>query len=392
MKAKLTALFFLIMLAMVLHGYLTNHYYPLHYGISQEPASCNVGETFNCDAVAASPYSQFLGIPLSVFGFVTHLVLLILVLIWWLRLSDEPKVWLHSAFLLGGISFGSSLVMGLISVTQLSTYCLVCIVLYVLSLLIFALLYLLVEKPLRPFEQLLSQGRVALIMVALVPIGALLVHRSILQSYGGDKLQLMLGSLVEAWENSPTSNINDTAPSFQMGSSDQNAKMVIAEFADFRCGHCKDAAPSLHAFVKANEQNVQFRYFSFPLDGDCNSLIPRGDGISCLLSAAVICAEDRQKGRAMHDEIFANFETFSRSSQKSEVTKKLISLAEGLSVSDQDFEACLTSDDTRAKIKTQIELASKVGVQGTPTILVNGKKLNQGQRILVLEKVLKRIK
>ena len=390
-KNKVIGLLFLILLSIILHGYLTSHYYPLHYGIAQEPAGCNISEKFNCDAVAASPYAQVLGIPLSVFGIITHIVLLFLVLGWWLSLADEPKVWLRSALGLSLVSLLASLVMGAISATQLSTYCLVCIFLYFLSFGIFFLLLRLSEKPHPQLFDCLQSGKVPLGLIVSIPLVAWLTHKSVYQGYDGDKLELALKSLVEAWERAPQSSIEETMPSFVMGAKG-SPKMVIAEFADFRCGHCKFAAPTLHAFVKAHEKHVQLRFFSFPLDGDCNDLVPGGDGISCLLASAVICAETAQQGRDMHDQIFAAFNEFSRTSKKSEVKSNLTQMAEKLGLESSQFEECLAAVETRDQLKAQIKLGDRVGVKGTPTILVNGKKLNQGQRLMVLEKVFSSLK
>ena len=56
MKQKVFAALVAFALAMLVHGYLTMHYYPIVYGYASGPSLCNVGAKLDCDAVTASAY------------------------------------------------------------------------------------------------------------------------------------------------------------------------------------------------------------------------------------------------------------------------------------------------------------------------------------------------
>ena len=60
-----------ILLAVI--GLGTSVYSTMHHievkASGQTDAACNINDTFSCDAVALSKYSELFGIPLGVFGF-----------------------------------------------------------------------------------------------------------------------------------------------------------------------------------------------------------------------------------------------------------------------------------------------------------------------------------
>ncbi|MCB0411474.1 MAG: hypothetical protein KDD22_03040, partial [Bdellovibrionales bacterium] len=146
-KILTTLLLFCILVSIGVHGYLTSHYYPLQYGFATGDAVCNVNEAFNCDAVAASTYSTFFSIPLSVWGLATNFMLFVSVLVFWLGLSEKRELWGRISVYLSTLTLGASLVMATLSLTQLSVYCLFCILLYILSIAIFGLAAKLIGFP-----------------------------------------------------------------------------------------------------------------------------------------------------------------------------------------------------------------------------------------------------
>src|SRR3989344_2780420 len=61
----------LALMGMLIMGYLISIYFS-----SGGITLCNFGESFSCDKVNTSPYSELLGIPVSVFGFIYFLIIL----------------------------------------------------------------------------------------------------------------------------------------------------------------------------------------------------------------------------------------------------------------------------------------------------------------------------
>ena len=63
----------LIVLLLTLIGllcslYSTHHFVGVNYQLLDEPAACNLNDTFSCDDVNLSPYARFLRIPIAVWG------------------------------------------------------------------------------------------------------------------------------------------------------------------------------------------------------------------------------------------------------------------------------------------------------------------------------------
>ena len=165
-----------------------------------------------------------------------------------------------------------------------------------------------------------------------------------------------------------------------MGASADKATMTIVEFADFRCGHCANAAKPLKTFAKANP-DVRFEFQAFPLDGACNEAIPQANGTSCALAYMAHCANEQGKGFEASDWIFERQRSWL---SKTVVEEKVDDMVADLGIDKDSLMECYKSDETHEAIKAQAELGKKVGVLGTPTIYVNNRKLPGGQMIPVL--------
>ncbi len=110
---------------------------------------------------------------------------------------------------------------------------------------------------------------------------------------------------------------------------------------------------------------VDARYF--PLDGSCNPEIgARGKNpVRCLAAQAQICMEGRPGREAFTSKIYAG--------QQGLNEDRLYSLAAPF-MSREELDTCAQSSDTARKLADDIEWATAVGIDGTPLVLVNGKK------------------
>lgn len=425
MNKKFLAALIIFVLSIALHGYLTSHYYPLKFGVSSGESLCNISQTFDCDSVSASPYSTFMSVPMSVWGISANSAIVLLMILSWFGLGDRLLRW---AFLLAGLSVVASVVMASISLLAMSTYCLFCITLYVLSFIGFELFRRSFDSPVMPelikdLRMLASDYRslffVVLMIPALVflwsqstiygtlatavfvgvaittslefkdlalalmfiPVTAFLSHASFVQGYNGAELQQSVRSSIFDWQASPV--IEFSAPPLAVHGPEKNqARMTIVEFADFRCIHCKNAVTSLKAFKRAH-QDVRFEFYSFPLDGECNSEIESGNGVSCRLAKAMYCAKDQ--AWEMHDLIFDHFETFVRAPQVSSVDQELKQFTHKLNIDWSGLEECMESPEAQDVIHQQVQDAVRARVRGTPSFYVNGRKLDRGQQLPVLQ-------
>jgi protein-disulfide isomerase/uncharacterized membrane protein len=361
----------------LLLSYLSVKHYQLKSGTTAEASACNINETFNCDAVSASTYSEFLSLPMSVWGLMTQLSLLILLAIYAFSASPNAN---RMAFILSAINMIAVVIMAIISVTLLNTYCLFCLISYATILIAFLCIWKLQDD--YKWSAFLGEQKIYLAFLIAVPIGAYIINDKVLgEAYRN--IEKNLSFYILQWQKSPEKQI-PALESVSYGASAETAKMTIVEFADFNCIHCKHAAPVLHSFVKSHP-NTRLLFYHFPLDGACNPSIPR-QGVSCDMAKAVFCGHKlSSKGWDSHQ---AMFET--EKPQTLEEATALVSSKAG--ISSEELNTCMSDPNTKTAIETQAKLGTELGVQGTPAVFVNNKLLSGGNLMPVLKEAYKSLK
>lgn len=380
------------LLALVTHGYLTAQNYRLKSGMADSKSMCNINSQFNCDAVALSKYSEVLGIPVAVWGIATNAVLLLFLIILLLRFSINSGRVAQFNFYLSALVLGASVVMGALSITQLGTYCLFCIAAYVLSAVqAFASYQTLMVEDEAPKNRMslditgtIHEQKWILGVIVLVPAIAWLGNRMGRDAFGQSLAPHLISESVAFWKTNATQNFNvNEGLSYTIGNPEQ-AKMTIVEFADFMCSHCKMAATPLHIFTESRP-DVRLIFKPYPLDGTCNaSITQKRDGYRCRLAGATLCAQSlKQKGWVAHDWIFERQSELSSMKWDAD----LASIAIAIGATTEELKACVDSPATQELLLRLSAEGAAAKIQGTPTIFVNGKKLDSGQFVQVLEGV-----
>lgn len=372
------------------HIYLTLHFYPIKFGFSTGQSICNLSAKFDCDAVAASAYSSIFGMPIALWGAATNAVLFVLILLSWLEWSDNPERLKRWTLLLAGATFSASVVMGVISLTQMQSYCLFCISVYALSTIVFFSIYGLSHEPFwegikRDIPLLFAESKGILIGYAMVPILAVLGHQMFMQNLGASQIDRIVQDSVEEWERAPKQDFV-AKPSLVVGPAADQAAMTLVEFADFRCGHCRHASYTLDAFVKSHP-DVRFEFYSFPLDGACNEKIQGATGMSCRLAFAVVCAEKEGKGWELHGALYNKQDQVNSLTSTNELDPLLAQTVAPLGLNWERMQTCMNDPGTQDAVKAQAKQGGLVNVQGTPTMFANGRQLNGGQLLPVLAAV-----
>lgn len=138
-----------------------------------------------------------------------------------------------------------------------------------------------------------------------------------------------------------------------------NAPVTIVEFSDFQCPYCILAVPQIQAILKAYPTQAKLIFKQFPLEIHSRAF---------LAASAAIAANDQGKFWPMHDAMFAHHDDLSR--------ETFVKLAKDLGLDVARFEKDLDSDETKRAVEKDVEDGDKAGVQGTPTIFVNGQRYN----------------
>jgi protein-disulfide isomerase len=134
-----------------------------------------------------------------------------------------------------------------------------------------------------------------------------------------------------------------------------NAPVTMLEYADFECPYCQQIQPVLQRLETEFKGKLAFAYKDFPLPMHPDA--PKA-------AEAAHCAAAQGKYWEFHDKIFDN---------KQLSVPALKETARTLHLDGAAFDACLDSGKMAGVVKDQAAEATAYGMQGTPSILVNGR-------------------
>ena len=140
-----------------------------------------------------------------------------------------------------------------------------------------------------------------------------------------------------------------------------DAKVTIVEFSDYQCPFCSQAEPLMDQVMAAYPKDVKRVYKQFPLTSIHPNAMPA--------SKAAVAAGKQGKFWEMHAKLFGNQRELSPENYKK--------WAEELKLDVAKFEKDMASPEVQAMIDKDMQDAKAADVTGTPTIFVNGKRLQQ---------------
>jgi protein-disulfide isomerase len=197
------------------------------------------------------------------------------------------------------------------------------------------------------------------IVLGLVALaGAFLVYRQV--SGGGGSAATTLAPVVLSPEEL------NRVPGISVGRPD--APVVVMEFADFQCPGCAQFArfskPLLSDHIESG--HVRFVYYDFPLvQIHANAM---------LAARAGRCANEQDRFWPYHDLLYG------RQSQWSGAQRPVglfVEYAGQVGLDASRFGECLRSDRYQTEVSQSYELGRSLQVDGTPTLFVNLKRVQQ---------------
>jgi predicted DsbA family dithiol-disulfide isomerase/uncharacterized membrane protein len=329
--------------------YLTNHFFELHYptGLSGK-SLCNLSGFFSCDSASFSPASSLLKVPISVFGLLFSLILLFGTFI-------TSKAIEGTNHFLIRLNFVGCISLGIYSIIALHTLCPVCAIYYLFSGFM-AVLYFKGSTLTKPSLKILA------IYAVVVLIGAGITYATI---SGKEKNNdILKQGLISQYDNLP----NVGLPSFESPYalikstekfSDAPIKLLI--FSDFECPACKALADYMPKVIARYKGHINILYNFYPLDNSCNPRIPRPmHQNACHAARLASCfTEDFNE---IHDEIFDAQDELS--------SKWITNFAKA-----KGKEDCVKNQAATDMVLQTINLASQYEIKSTPTLIVNGVKI-----------------
>jgi len=367
-KAILVALLALSAIGFGVAVHLTR----IHYFTHTDPAyhsMCAVSETVNCETVAESAYSVFLGLPVSCWGLLAYALFASLAILGLSRSRLHPT-WPRGALLcLAAAALAGSAVLAFLSFFRIDSMCIFCMILYAVNTALFALSAALAVRSRRSpvalvaadLKAALQRPLQALILVAIFG-GAVAAAELLVPPYW-----IHLG-----WSDLPDlpRGLDEKGHGW-IGA--ERPHVIVTEFSDYECPHCRRAHRNIRQMAAKFPDAVRLVHRHQPLDDACNGALKKPfHKRACEFSRAAECAGAQGKFWEMNDAIFSIQDEVRASDVE------LDTLAVRIGLDRSRFNECLVSEAPRRKVAADIADAERRGVTGTPTYFIGAQMFPGG--------------
>lgn len=394
--ARLWLVSVLLVVGAALSGLLLLEYHGQAGGLAQ---LCGDGAQSGCETVARSAWAAPLGIPLAAVGLAFYVGLALLAALAATRVDDGTRqalgrllfVILALALLIDGVLLAAQ-------AFSIHAYCRLCLGTYLVNALALGLLWPLRAAAWAPLRSADNRPVAAgFYLAALGVLGAVAGWDAALRAHTraptavlGDsapgslaeaqarvrelqatlddpeKLQHYLDdkALREFDQQVPQAIDLSTAPT-----QPASAPLRVVAYSDMLCPFCRSLAQGLRAWLPTSAGRVAVTFKHYPLDQSCNPSVSRTlHPGACRLALAGVCAHEQGRFWAYHDAVFA---TDMKEASDADVRR----LAQQAGLELGPLDACLQSAQARSRLRADLEEARRLGVQATPTVFVNGRKL-----------------
>ncbi len=347
--------------------YLVYHHYELVNGHREFGSFCSINETIDCDSVNTSKFATLFNIPLAAFQLGYSVFSIFIILYTFINqnrnLSNTINYLVISSFFGALGSLGTLYISALL----LNKFCIMCSSLQLLNILVFITCVALARRH-NTFKQIINA--IVIVKHSLGLFAAIIVVHALTsqwhESLPYDALafkRILKNATVIQME---TDGLPELRP--QANATKQNLAMprlTIVEFADFQCPACALAARKLHHLLQKYDSKIRIYFRNMPFDSSCNphaqsAMHPQ----ACLAAKAVLCADKQNQFTNFYEKLFAEQKKISRDN--------VLFWAAEAKLDATQFERCLDDDQTLARLRQDIEVAHRLGINSTPTFIVNG--------------------
>lgn len=367
--------FFILLFAII--GFLTTIklafiYYNANFNPYALPSFCTLNSFIDCDGVAQTKESIFLGVPLAYWGMFLYIFMIFLLFVEqlkaikflkFLEVFKNPLAYIST---LGFISFGVSIILACVSIFEIKKLCILCLFTYILNLLIAIIATDFKAGFLSSFKLSIKDFIAALkikkylisfILLALLGSG-MLTYTTLTYCFAPQIKRYNEMKEYQKMENNNPYKVEGNL----LG--DRNGKLIVYIYTDYRCPICKIDNVILHRAVTELE-GFQIIHKNLPLDNTCNKNVPQPFHVgSCMLSRYALAAEKQGHFWDFNSSIFE---------KQPQDEKAVLDLAKSIGLNTEELKADANSPATIKIIKQDIDQATKLGINGTPTMVINGK-------------------
>jgi len=143
----------------------------------------------------------------------------------------------------------------------------------------------------------------------------------------------------------------------------QDAKVMIVEFSDLQCPHCKEAQPVIDKLL-SEEPQARFVFQSFPLPS--HNWAAKG--------AAYADCVARTSNDAFWKFVAKTYEAQGQITEAN-ADEKLTGIATDSGVNGAETAGCAAKPETAERVSKSVALGKMLSIAGTPTVFVNGRRI-----------------
>jgi protein-disulfide isomerase len=157
---------------------------------------------------------------------------------------------------------------------------------------------------------------------------------------------------------------------------DANAVVTIEVFEDFQCPACQRFTENTEPLIIQNlvaAGKARYVFHNYPFLDDA-SVSKESDQAA----NAAMCANEQDRFWEMHSILYANLGAENMGGFSD---RRLQAMAETIGLDMDTFNSCFNANKYEAEIQADLELGEEMGVSGTPTVFVNGRRVGQANTV-----------
>ena len=334
-----------------------------HYQNYTDPSYasfCAISRSVNCDTVAQSPWAILMGLPVAIWGVFGYLVFTVLLLPLARRSQKSSPQWSLLTLLGGGYAL-AAVYFGYISVTEIGSYCILCLLTYGINFGLFWGSWLIHRRFGGPS------------FLATIPdaIRALCKSRPLTGALGGIVAVVILVALLmprywtfsnlPANEDLPQGVTENGYP--WIGAVDP--RLTIHEYSDYMCFQCKKMHFYLRQLVAQHPDQIRLVHRHFPMDRHYNPMVTEayhtGSGKMALIA---LYAQEKGQFWKVNDFLFELANKKENFNTRDIAALMQVDKAEVVSALDYTY--------LRLRLKHDIAIGIDQGISGTPGFVIDG--------------------
>lgn len=339
---------------------------------------CTVNSTINCDRVLTSPYAKLGGISVAWLALASYLGLAALFALAARTGRDDSRVrllGLGTVGVIGALVF--SAYMAVTAAIRIEALCLLCTGLYAVAL-VNAGLAAAAFRSVRhaggpsPLPPMLAAATFLVSALGVTALGFLTwtnsteapISASIVTA---DDVKKADPEFYAWFTSQPKVGLSTLVRSEQVASLPHD-KVVLVDFFDLECAHCKKNYLLIKDLVARRGQQIAIVHRHFPLDATCNDVVEVSvHPNACRAAEAVECAGLQGKHEEMIDILFAN--------QGQLFAENLIRLGGKIGLDKDALQRCLDEHRTLPSVLADARAGAALDIQSTPTVFLGGRRI-----------------